>query len=153
MPQLASASRPPWNRQSVIDGTLAGKGIQHGAFVVADQVDHRHPRQRRRAAKPGNDPGTVRPAVDVIAEMQQQRRGDGPGGQVGGDQAVQAGQLVVAAMDIADGIDAVAGRQDRRGGVEFQHDAPIIPRAAAPSPGFAHPSAHRSAARPGSPRH
>ncbi len=47
-------------------------------------------------------------AVGVVADVDDAMVGDRPGGQVGGDLAVDLGQHGVAAMDIADGVEAHA---------------------------------------------
>ena len=66
-------------------------------------------------------PRGIGSAIDVVADMQQQRCRDRAGGQILGDDCVQVAELRVAAVDVADGVDAAAGRQRCGGGGEVDH--------------------------------
>ena len=68
---------------------LAGERVDHGPLMIAHQIDGRHALQRIAGGQPGHHRRTVRPAIDIVAEMQQQRRRHRPGGQIGGDRRVQ----------------------------------------------------------------
>ena len=58
----------------------------------------------------------VRPPVDIVAEKHQSRLRCGPGAGVSLDRIEQPGEQIVAAVDIADGIDALAVGQARHVG-------------------------------------
>jgi hypothetical protein len=91
---------------------IAGQPAQQHLLVVAHQVDHRRQAGCCTGAQVLDHPGTVRTAVDVVAEMHQQRRVDRLPGQVGGDPGMQFVQLLQAAMDIAHSINPLSGRQN-----------------------------------------
>ncbi len=61
-------------------------------------------------------PGGIRSAIDVIADMEQQRPRRRALGEVGGDRRVQRLELHEAAVDVADRIDAPTGRHGGRRG-------------------------------------
>ena len=86
--------------------------VQHHNLVVADEVHHLRARDRGRAAQQLEHAGAVRPAVDVIAEMHQHGLPGRAGARIGGDEAVQRREPVGAAMDVANGVDAQAGRHE-----------------------------------------
>ena len=90
---------------------LATQGRQRGVLVIAHEVDHgqiRHAHQRADHAR------AVRPSVNIIAQMDDQRPGNGIGRQIRPDRPMQLQQLVQAAMDIAHRIDALSRRQAHR---------------------------------------
>ena len=61
-------------------------------------------------------------AIHVVAEMDQRGMFGRPGGDVFGDHLVQGDEAVEAAVDVADGVDALSGGQGGGGGGEFDHD-------------------------------
>ncbi len=90
------------------------QGIQHRAFMVAHQVDHLHARDRAPGHQPGDHTSRIGAAIDVVADMQQQRGRDRAIGQVVGDSIVQGGQLAGASMDVTNGVDTAARGQGGR---------------------------------------
>lgn len=88
------------------------QGVQHHAVVVAHQVEERQ--AARRFFENAENRRAVRATIHVVAEMQDQRVGDGAGRKVILDLPVQGGQAAGAAMGIADRVDPLPGR--KRGG-------------------------------------
>jgi hypothetical protein len=88
-----------------------GAGIQQHRLMVAQQVDHPGTTQRRRGKQPFQHRSAVRAAVHVIAQVHQGDLRHRPRPGIGGDAPVQRGQLAVAAMHVADRVNALAGRQ------------------------------------------
>ena len=91
---------------------IAIEGRQEQFLVIAHQIDGGN--AKRAAHHPFDNPGAIRSTVDIVAEMDQQRIVAGPAPQVRGDQAVEFIEHVTATMHIANGIDAVPGRQASR---------------------------------------
>ena len=81
--------------------------------MIADQIDDRHALDRGSRKQSPQDAGGIDAAIDVVADMQQQRRIDRPPCQVLGDGLVKITKLHIAAMDVADGVDALASGQAR----------------------------------------
>ncbi len=73
--------------------------------------------------EPVEHPGAVRPAIDVVADMDQRDRGGGPAGDVLGDDPMHRAEPIEAAMHVADGIDPLAVRQRGGGAGEGDHAA------------------------------
>ncbi len=69
----------------------------------------------------GHHAGAVRAAVHVVAQMDQQGLGDRPQGDVFSDGGMDGQQAFQAAMHVAHGIDARAGRDGRRSREEIEH--------------------------------
>ncbi len=104
-------------------GAVPGQSFQHGAFVVAHQVDHVHAGDGTAVHQPSDDAGGIGAAIDVVADMQQQGGRDRTAGEIRGDGVVQVGQLPVASVDVTDGVDTTAGRQGGGRWSEFDHCA------------------------------
>ena len=97
-------------------------GGQHQVFVVAHEVDDgADAGEGCGLDQAADDPGGVRAAIDVVAEVDQPGVLDRAGGEVFGDGGVDGGELVEAAVYVADGIDAGAGRQGCGGRDEIGH--------------------------------
>ena len=90
--------------------------------MVAHQVDDPLHRHRRAAAEPVHHLRAVEAAIHVIAQMHQHRLIHRAGREVLGDLLMHRGQTIQAPMDVADGINALARRQGRRGGGEIDHE-------------------------------
>src|SRR3984885_13640729 len=69
-------------------------------------------------------PGGVGAAIDIVSDMQKQRRGDWTLCQIFGDHLVQVGQLSGASMDVPNGVDTAGWRQDGRRLRQFDHCEP-----------------------------
>jgi len=85
--------------------------VQQHVLVVAHQVEHPGQAGHGAGAQMFDHAGAVRAAVDVVAQMHQQRRVDRVSRQIGGDPRVQVAQPVEAAVDIADSIYPLSGWQ------------------------------------------
>ena len=102
-------------------GLPGGQGVQHHVLVIAHQVDGAQAGDGRAGGEPCHDRGTVRAAIDVVAEVDQHGLRRGALRQVLGDRHVQRLELVDAAVDVADRVGTLAGRQGGGGGGERDH--------------------------------
>ena len=91
--------------------------------MVAHQVDGGHAGQGIAGGQALDHGRAVGAAIDVVADMNQQGVGHRAGSEIGGDGGMQRPEAVGAAMDVADGVDAVAVRQQSRGILEGNHAA------------------------------
>ena len=94
--------------------------IRRCGFAMAGQTPRLVPADRVLYALRDHT-GTVRAAVYVVAEVDQGRFVGWTLGQVSGDQVVHGLEPIQATVDVADGVDALAGGQAARGRDEVDH--------------------------------
>ena len=102
-------------------GGIATDRLDHRVLVVADQVDGGNALDRRPGSQVGNDAGAVRPAIDVVAEVDQHRLGRWAAVQVAADGGVQRDQPLRQAVHVADGVNPPAWRHGSGGFLECDH--------------------------------
>ncbi len=110
-------------------GALAGERVEHCLFVVADQVHGGHAGQWIAGGEAGDDAAAVGPAIDVVAEVDQQGGYGGAAREVVADGGMQLLQPIVAAMHVANGIDTLPGWQHPRRLHKLDHISRHFPSA------------------------
>ena len=88
--------------------------------MIAGQIDRGHAANRRSGGEQAEHARTIRPPVDQIAQMHQQRRRHRPARHIRRDRRMQDAEFVELAVHVADGVNPLAGRQAGRGARE--HD-------------------------------
>src|SRR5262249_55773707 len=104
--ELAAGMQPIRRRRAV-----ARQGIERYPLMIPNQIDRWYTRDRRSRRQQRQNTGALGSKIDVIAEMQQQRRTRRSSRDVVGNRGVQLSQFGEAAMNVADGVDSAAAWQ------------------------------------------
>ena len=131
IPQLTSESAPPfishWLGASLSTPTTAASIMCSWLPIRLTKLSAG---DRRLVDQPVDHLGTVRAAIDVIAEMHQRDMFGWPGGDVFGNHLMQRHQAVETAVNVANSVDSLAGGQGGWGGTEFDHNTATLMRRA-----------------------
>lgn len=85
---------------------------EHGVLVIAEEM-HRLVDRKRMIQQMVDDTARVRPAVDIVAEVNQGGPRRRSSIQIIGNPGLERDQQIKAPVDVPDGVDAVAGFDQR----------------------------------------
>ncbi len=90
-------------------GAVTGDGIEQHLFMVAPQVDRVTAQTLRASCQQVDDAGRVRAAVDVVADVEQQRSRHRVRREIGRHEPVKILEAPCATVHVADRVDTAAG--------------------------------------------